>query len=117
MIVRECDGQLPILPPDANLPRPLGQSLEVGPSLTVGVRGAHLTMGPRGVRRTVGVPGTGIYYTSHSGYQSGVHSAHVETPIGPEQQQRAHNVGGLLALVVIVGTALIIGMAIGSANH
>jgi hypothetical protein len=39
-----------------------------GPSLTVGVRGAHLTMGPSGVRRTVGIPGTGIYYTSHSGY-------------------------------------------------
>ena len=66
-----------------------------GPSLTVGMRGAHLTMGPRGVRRTVGIPGTGIYYTSHSGYQS----------------------GGLIALVVIVGIALIIGMAIGSASH
>ena len=64
-----------------------------------------------------GIPGTGIYYTSHSGYQSGVHSAHVETPISPEQQQRAHSVGGWLALAVIVGLALIIGIVIGSASH
>ena len=88
-----------------------------GPSLTVGMRGAHVTMGPRGVRRTVGIPGTGIYYTSQSGYHSGAHSAHVETPISPGQQQRAHNVGGLLALAVIVGIALIIGIVIGSASH
>ncbi|MGZ6194630.1 MAG: DUF4236 domain-containing protein [Candidatus Binataceae bacterium] len=88
-----------------------------GPSLTVGMRGAHLTVGSSGVRRTVGIPGTGIYYTSHSGYHSGVHSAHVETPISPEQQQRAHGVGGWLALAAIVGIALLIGMAIGSANH
>jgi hypothetical protein len=88
-----------------------------GPSLTVGVRGAHLTMGPSGVRRTVGIPGTGIYYTSHRGYQSGVHSAHVDTPISPEQRQRAHSVGGWLALAVIVGIALVIGVAIGSAGH
>jgi hypothetical protein len=88
-----------------------------GPSLTVGMRGAHLTMGPRGVRRTIGIPGTGIYYTSQAGYHSGAHSAHVETPIGPEQQQRAHSVGSLLALVAIVGVALIIGVAIGLAGH
>jgi Protein of unknown function (DUF4236) len=88
-----------------------------GPSLTVGVRGAHLTMGPRGVRRTVGIPGTGIYYTSHSGYHSGVHSAHVDTPISSDQQQRAHNGAGCLALALIVGIALIIGIAIGSAGH
>ncbi|HTQ24375.1 MAG TPA: DUF4236 domain-containing protein [Candidatus Binataceae bacterium] len=88
-----------------------------GPSLTVGMRGAHLTMGPKGVRRTVGIPGTGIYYTSQSGYHSGVHSAHVETEMSPEQQQRAHGIGGLLALALIVGIAVIIGIAIGSANH
>jgi Protein of unknown function (DUF4236) len=69
-----------------------------GPSLSVGVRGAHVTVGPRGVRRTIGIPGTGIYYTSQSGYHTGLHSAHVETPITTEQQQRAHTVGGLLAL-------------------
>ena len=61
-----------------------------GPSLTVGMRGAHVTVGSRGVRKTVGIPGTGIYYTSHSGYHSGVHSAHVENPITAQQQAAAH---------------------------
>jgi Protein of unknown function (DUF4236) len=88
-----------------------------GPSLSVGVRGAHVTVGPQGVRRTVGIPGTGIYYTSHSGYHTGVHSAHVETPLSPDQQQRAHTVGGLLALAVIIAVAVLIGMAIGAASH
>ena len=37
-----------------------------GPSLSVGVRGAHVTVGRRGVTRTVGIPETGIYYTSRS---------------------------------------------------
>ncbi len=85
-----------------------------GPSLTVGVSGAHVTVGPRGVRRTLGIPGTGIYYTSQSGYHTGIHSAHTETPLSPAQQQRAHNAAGCLALVVIVGLALLIGIAIGS---
>jgi uncharacterized protein DUF4236 len=45
-----------------------------GPSVSVGVRGAHMTFGPRGVRRTVGVPGTGLFYTSHSGRHTGAHT-------------------------------------------
>ena len=45
-----------------------------GPSLSVGVRGAHVTFGRRGIRRTVGIPGTGIYWTSSSGHHTGVHS-------------------------------------------
>jgi len=87
-----------------------------GPSVTVGVRGAHMTMGPTGIRRTVGIPGTGIYYTSHRGYRTGVHSAHVDDPITPEQQ-RAHSIGALLALALVFGVALLIGIAIGSASH
>jgi len=39
-----------------------------GASLSFGPRGAKVTVGPRGVRRTVGIPGTGAYYTTHSGY-------------------------------------------------
>ena len=62
-----------------------------GPSLTVGMRGAHVTVGSKGVRKTVGIPGTGIYYTSHSGYHSGAHSAHVDTPITDAQQTTAHS--------------------------
>jgi len=46
-----------------------------GASLSAGVRGAHITMGRTGIRRTVGIPGTGVFYTSHHGWSSGVHSA------------------------------------------
>ena len=46
-----------------------------GPSLSVGVRGAHVTVGRRGIRKTVGIPGSGIFYTSYRGYPTGVHSA------------------------------------------
>lgn len=88
-----------------------------GPSLTVGVRGAHLTMGPRGVRLTIGIPGTGIYYTSHTGYHSGIHSAHADTPLSPSQQEQAHAVAGWIALLLIIGVALIVGIAIGSAGR
>jgi uncharacterized protein DUF4236 len=90
-----------------------------GPSLTVGVHGAHMTVGPRGVRRTIGIPGTGIYYTSQSGYHSGVHSAHTETPVAPGQQT-AVETGAVIAMAVVaIGAALLIGVLIGSlfANH
>jgi hypothetical protein len=41
-----------------------------GLSWSLGPRGAHFTVGPHGTRRTVGIPGTGVYYTSYSGYQA-----------------------------------------------
>jgi hypothetical protein len=47
-----------------------------GPSLSMGVRGAHVTVGRHGVRRTVGIPGTGLFYTSRGGHHTGVHTAH-----------------------------------------
>ncbi len=50
-------------------------STKHGPSISAGVRGAHVTIGRTGIRRTVGIPGTGIFYTSHAGYHSGIHSA------------------------------------------
>jgi hypothetical protein len=70
-----------------------------GPSLSVGVRGAHVTVGPKGIRRTVGIPGSGLYYTSHTGYHSGVHSRHVEDPISPTAQGCADTIVGLLVVV------------------
>lgn len=85
-----------------------------GPSLTFGMRGAHVTVGSRGVRKTVGIPGTGIYYTSQTGYHSGLHSAHVDTPITAEQQTAAHSIGNLIAIILILGVVLLIGIAIGS---
>ncbi len=39
-----------------------------GASLSFGPRGAKVTVGPRGVRKTVGLPGTGAYWTEHTGY-------------------------------------------------
>ena len=54
-----------------------------GPSLCVGIRGAHVTVGRRGVTKTVGIPGTGLFYTSRSGCHTGVHNAHaVAQPLG-----------------------------------
>jgi hypothetical protein len=35
-----------------------------GPSISLGLHGAHFTVGPRGTRETVGIPGTGISYTT-----------------------------------------------------
>jgi Protein of unknown function (DUF4236)/zinc-ribbon domain len=46
-----------------------------GPSLSVGMRGAHITLGRSGIRRTVGLPGTGLFYTTRNGWHSGIHSA------------------------------------------
>lgn len=44
-----------------------------GPSLSLGVRGAHVTFGHGHVTRTVGVPGTGIFYTHTDGRHTGAH--------------------------------------------
>ncbi len=85
-----------------------------GPSLTMGMRGAHVTFGRSGIRKTVGIPGTGIYYTSRQGYHSGIHSAHVDQPISAEQQARAHRVADLIVLAALLALALLIGIAIGS---
>ncbi|MGH9393590.1 MAG: DUF4236 domain-containing protein [Terriglobales bacterium] len=67
-----------------------------GPSLSLGVRGAHLTLGRHGVRKTAGLPGTGVFYTSHQGWHSGLHSApEFSVPAPP-------NEGNWLAVIVIV---------------
>ena len=87
-----------------NVPVPELQFGCHGPSLTVGMRGAHVTVGGSGIRKTVGIPGTGIYYTSHSGYHSGAHSAHVEQPISDSQQTTAHSIAQIIALMLIIGT-------------
>ncbi len=85
-----------------------------GPSVTLGVRGAHLTFGPAGVRKTVGIPGTGIYYTSHDGYHTGLHSAHTESPLDPTKQARAHSVADAAAALIALAMLLLIGIAIGA---
>ncbi len=66
-----------------------------GGSVSLGPRGAKVTVGPRGVRRTVGFPGTGIHYTTHSGYGSGTgrrrkgrQAAPVAAPPAPRPEDR-----------------------------
>lgn len=39
-----------------------------GPSFSFGPRGLKYTVGPRGTRKTFGLPGTGLYYTTSSGW-------------------------------------------------
>jgi hypothetical protein len=87
-----------------------------GPSLTVGMRGAHMTFGSKGIRKTVGIPGTGIYYTSHTGYHSGAHSAHVEQRISDSQQTTAHGIAQVIALMVIIGAVALAIAAVGVAG-
>jgi hypothetical protein len=58
-----------------------------GPSLTMGVRGAHVTVGRRGVTRTIGLPGTGLFYTSRRSLHSGYHSAASHALVTPVQQR------------------------------
>ena len=74
------DGQFQILSAHVDFSGTVGQRLEVGAEPDARMRGAHMTFGSKGIRRRL-YPGTGIYYTSHSGYHSGAHSAHVEQPI------------------------------------
>jgi hypothetical protein len=81
-----------------------------GPSLSLGVRGAHVTFGRRGVTKTVGIPGTGVFYTSRQGYHTGVHSAAVPAaglPAAidsrlPQQTARRRSAAPALFLVLLL---------------
>src|SRR5439155_6139973 len=72
-----------------------------GPSVSVGIRGAHVTVGPRGVTRTVGIPGTGIFWTSRTGVQTGAHTATAPSDVGPV------SANSMIAGIMIVGLVLI----------
>jgi len=77
-----------------------------GPSLSVGVRGAHLTVGRRGVTRTVGIPGTGIFYTSRTGTQTGLHNA------TPPADMRPAPAGAGLVLAVAIGVLALVALVV-----
>ena len=77
-----------------------------GPSLSVGVRGAHLTVGRRGVTRTVGIPGTGIFYTSRTGTQTGLHNATQPADMRPAPA------GAGLVLAVAIGVLALVALAV-----
>jgi hypothetical protein len=77
-----------------------------GPSLSVGIRGAHVTLGPRRITKTVGIPGTGLFYTSRHGTYTGYHSAKQDAPVTPATQttadRHAEFMIGVLVLTVLV---------------
>jgi len=72
-----------------------------GPSLSVGVRGAHVTVGRLGVTRTVGIPGTGIYWTDRTGHHTGAH-----------YQPGQDGQGGLLLPLVLLAVAVLVLLAV-----
>jgi hypothetical protein len=81
-----------------------------GPSLSVGVRGAHVTVGPGRITKTVGLPGTGIFYTSRHGTHTGIHSAVAPAVQTPTDRRTAFTVGlfVLAVLVVLVGLVVVL---------
>jgi hypothetical protein len=81
-----------------------------GPSLSVGVRGAHLTVGRKGVTRTVGLPGTGMFFTSRTGFHTGYHSAGSFTSQTPlEQRASDRHVERTMVVAVLIGLAAFFG--------
>jgi len=72
-----------------------------GPSLSVGIRGAHVTVGRTGVTKTVGLPGTGIFYTSRTGLHTGYHSAKQDAPVAPGVQAAAYHAGNYPRLAAV----------------
>ncbi len=56
---------------------------KTGPSLSLGMRGAHVTLSNTGIRKTVGLPGSGCFYTSKQGWHSGAHTAPQFTSASP----------------------------------
>jgi hypothetical protein len=81
-----------------------------GPSLSVGVRGAHMTVGRSGVTRTVGLPGTGLFYTSRVGHHTGYHSLAGGAERTKEQQ--AHDARRVGTTLLFVALAFIAGLAV-----
>jgi Protein of unknown function (DUF4236) len=77
-----------------------------GPSLSVGVGGAHVTVGRRGIRKTVGIPGTGIYYTSSTGHHTGAHSAHQE-PLKIESARHRKAKANFMIAAIILAIAAV----------
>ncbi len=67
-----------------------------GPSLSLGVRGAHVTLSGSGVRKTIGLPGSGCFYTSKQGWHSGAHTApqFASANAAPPFQQSGANAAG-----------------------
>jgi hypothetical protein len=71
-----------------------------------------VTVGRTGVRKTVGIPGTGLYYTSHQGYHTGYHSAKSEVARPPAEQaladQQTERTLGFIVLAFIIVVIVVV---------
>ena len=85
-----------------------------GPSLSVGVRGAHVTVGRKGVTKTIRpAPGTGIFWTSRIGQYTGYHSAASYSPQTPEQRVVSdRHVERAIVVVVLIVLAAFFGWSL-----
>ena|SRR3989442_14252402 len=72
-----------------------------GPSLSVGIRGVHVTVGRRGMTRTVGITGSGLFWTSRTGTQTGVHTVAPPADVQPTSPSTIAVAIVLFALVVL----------------
>jgi hypothetical protein len=77
-----------------------------GVSTSIGTRGAWLTFGRKGTRTTVGLPGTGISYTHTT-------PAHGHQDVGAPAARASR--GWLVALLVMLAIAAVVGWLIGVA--
>jgi hypothetical protein len=79
-----------------------------GPSLTLGVRGAHVTVGTTGTRKTLGIPGTGVYYASRQGHHTGYHSAKSDVLAGDDARSGADRKAERVIAAVLLAVAVIV---------
>ncbi len=79
-----------------------------GPSLTLGVRGAHVTLGRDRITKTIGLPGTGIFYASRQGTHTGYHSARHDAPVTPDVQAAADRSAERMIGVIVLSVILLL---------
>ncbi len=87
---------------------------KTGPSVSLGVRGAHITASRTGIRKTVGLPGSGCFFTSKTGWHSGVHTSEhfANATPAPSVQRSGWQAVGHVLLVILEGVGLaLVGMA------
>jgi len=84
-----------------------------GPSLTVGMRGAHMTFGSKGFARRSESPARHLLYVAHRIPFGGAFGAR-DQPISESQQTTAHGIAQMIALMVIIGAVAFLIAIVGS---
>jgi hypothetical protein len=71
---------------------------------------AHITASGTGIRKTVGLPGSGCFYTSKSGWHSGVHTTPHFTgaTAAPSAQRSGWQLAGHVLVVLLEGIGIAI---------